>query len=69
MGSVRLPPVVRLSELKAALNLCHGDVDPEMYVSVEGGRAFVHAVKRTAGPSNGEVILWRELPLLPGEDD
>ena len=68
MNDVRLPPCVRLSELKAALNLLHGDRDPEMFVGVEGGRAFLYAVQRQDGPCSGKVILWRELPLLPGED-
>ena len=69
MNDVRLPPCVRMSELKTALNLLHGDTDPEMFVGVEGGRAFLYAVQRQAGPCSGKVILWRELPLLPGEGE
>lgn len=69
MSDVRLPLNVRLSDLKGVLSWKDGDVDPEMYVRIESGRAFLYAVKRLHGNGIGKMVWSREIPVLPGEDD
>ena len=70
MNDVRLPLNVRLSDLKSLLTWKDGDCDPEMYVRIESGRAFLYAVKRMHGQNGiGKMVWSREIPVLPGEDD
>ena len=70
VSDVRLPLTVRLSDLIGVLAWKDGDVDPEMYVRIESGKAFLYAVKRMHGHHPIGKLVWsREIPVLPGEDD